>query len=123
VLSAYLAGSRVTASKNAPALAHILAKAKIDSKAFKMALYGFAVSAPLSHYLNGTVQSLFAGKPSKGAKIGQLLSSYFVVMPIQTIGRLLSLLSDGKKGSHHQCVYFLLSLSGVHGRDQRRAFL
>ena len=48
---------------------HVLASAKVDARAFKMALYGLFVSAPLNHYLVGTLQKVFAGKTGCGAKL------------------------------------------------------
>ncbi|KAF9822076.1 hypothetical protein IEO21_00070 [Rhodonia placenta] len=84
VLATHLAGERAPrVSKDAPAYAHALAAAKINPKAYKMALYGFCVSAPLGHTLVGLVQKLFAGKTSLAAKIGQLLLGNLVVAPIQ----------------------------------------
>lgn len=87
ILASHLAGVPVPQpAKSAPLPMHILAQAKITPKAFKMALYGFFVSAPLSHYLVGALQRQFAGKTSMGAKIGQVLASNLIVAPIQTLG-------------------------------------
>ncbi|EMD42168.1 hypothetical protein CERSUDRAFT_43293 [Gelatoporia subvermispora B] len=69
--------------KGAPLYAHALARARVDAKAVKMALYGAFVSAPLSHVLVGAVQRFFAGKTGPAAKIGQILASLFVVAPAQ----------------------------------------
>jgi len=73
-------------SKETPFLLRLLANYYVDSKAFKMALYGFLVSAPLGHVLTGALQKAFAGKTSPAAKIGQLLASNLVVAPIQASG-------------------------------------
>ncbi|PCH33760.1 hypothetical protein WOLCODRAFT_135300 [Wolfiporia cocos MD-104 SS10] len=84
VLATHLAGvpaQRVP--KDAPLYAHALARAKINTKAPRMALYGLCVSAPLSHTLVGLMQKLFAGKTGLGAKIGQLLVSNLVIAPMQ----------------------------------------
>jgi len=84
VLATHLAGERTPpVPKDAPLYAHALARAKINPKAPKMALYGLLVSAPLGHTLVGLMQKLFAGKTSLAAKIGQLLVSNLVVAPIQ----------------------------------------
>ncbi|KZT05976.1 uncharacterized protein LAESUDRAFT_654759 [Laetiporus sulphureus 93-53] len=71
--------------KDAPLYARLLALTKINAKAPKMALYGFFVSAPLSHTMVGQMQRLFAGKTSLSAKIGQVLVSNLVVAPIQVL--------------------------------------
>ncbi|KAJ7596893.1 hypothetical protein C8J56DRAFT_918586 [Mycena floridula] len=91
LLGSRLAGVPVSPTpKNAP-IQRALALAHIDAKAAKMALYGFLVSAPLSHYLTGVVQKIFAGRTSTGAKVGHLLASNLVVAPIQTAVYLASL--------------------------------
>ncbi|KAJ7932535.1 hypothetical protein B0H13DRAFT_2227701 [Mycena leptocephala] len=38
-------------ARDAPALIHLLARSHIDLRAVKMAIYGFLVSAPISHFL------------------------------------------------------------------------
>jgi len=55
-------------------------------KAVKMAIYGFLISAPLGHFLVGTLQKAFAGKKGTGAKIGQILASNLLIAPIQASG-------------------------------------
>jgi peroxisomal membrane protein 2 len=72
--------------KNAPVIAHILARGHIDIKAVKMALYGFFIAAPLGHYLVGALQKAFAGRTGTGARIGQILASNLIIAPIQTAG-------------------------------------
>ncbi|KAG6832289.1 hypothetical protein H0H92_003522 [Tricholoma furcatifolium] len=85
VLGSTIAGVPVKRpAKNAPSFVHVLAALNIDAKAFKMAIYGFLVSAPLSHYLTGTLQKAFAGKTSTGAKVGQILANSLLVSPITT---------------------------------------
>ncbi|TFK56962.1 hypothetical protein OE88DRAFT_1640768 [Heliocybe sulcata] len=84
VLATHLAG--VPAKKpspNAPFYRQLLARSQIDSKALKMAIYGFFISAPMGHYLVGALQKAFAGKTSTVAKIGQILASNLLVAPIQ----------------------------------------
>ncbi|KAJ7092587.1 hypothetical protein C8R44DRAFT_816069 [Mycena epipterygia] len=71
-------------AKNSSVLLHLLARMHIDIKAFKMALYGFLVSAPLSHFLVGTLQKAFAGRTGTGAKVAQIVASNLLVAPIQT---------------------------------------
>jgi len=74
--------------KDAPHVLHLLAQAKIDTKALKMALYGFLVSAPLGHFLVGNLQKAFAGKTGTGAKIAQIVASNLLIAPIQATGKL-----------------------------------
>ncbi|KAF9015516.1 hypothetical protein BDQ17DRAFT_1341210 [Cyathus striatus] len=78
-------------SSDAPIIAHLLARARVDLKALKMALYGFLVSAPLSHYLVGALQKAFAGKTSPRAKVAQIIANNLVVSPIQTVAFLASM--------------------------------
>lgn len=68
--------------KDAAPLTKTLARARIDSKAIKMALYGFFVSAPMAHFLVGTLQKAFAGKTGLKARLGQLLASNLLISPI-----------------------------------------
>ncbi|KAH7885907.1 hypothetical protein F5I97DRAFT_1171005 [Phlebopus sp. FC_14] len=77
--------------KDASTLHKVLARARIDSKALKMALYGFFVSAPLGHYLVGLLQKAFAGKTGIKYRIGQLLASNLLVAPIQAVAFLSSM--------------------------------
>jgi len=76
---------------NASIVTHLLARAHISTKAAKMALYGLLVSAPLSHYLVGLLQRVFAGKTGKGARLAQIVSSNLFVIPIQTCAYLASM--------------------------------
>jgi len=78
-------------SKESPAIMRTLARAHIDTKALKMAVYGFLVSAPLSHYLIGLLQKTFAGKTSLGAKVAQIVASNLLVSPIQASAYLASM--------------------------------
>ena len=91
---------------------HALAKAKVDSKAIKMALYGFLVSAPLGHVLVGALQRAFAGRTGPGAKVGQIVASNAIVAPIQASGMLSTLFRSLEKtlSSH--------SIPRVHGHHQ-----
>ncbi|KAI0094771.1 hypothetical protein BDY19DRAFT_1080534 [Irpex rosettiformis] len=68
--------------RDAPTYEHVLAAAKIESKAFKMSLYGFFVSAPLSHVLVGKLQQVFAGKTDVKSKVLQILASNLLISPI-----------------------------------------
>lgn len=72
--------------KDAAPLTKALARARIDSKAIKMALYGFFVSAPMGHFLVGTLQKAFAGKTGLKARLGQLLASNLLISPINALG-------------------------------------
>jgi len=92
VLGSHLAHEPVRpAPKNAPVYSHLLAHAKVDARAGKMALYGFLVSAPLSHVLVGQLQRVFAGRTGRAAKIGQVVASSLIVSPIQAFFYLASL--------------------------------
>ncbi|KAJ3219142.1 hypothetical protein HDU67_002475 [Dinochytrium kinnereticum] len=56
---------------------------KIDSKAAKMAAYGFFISGPLGHHLYAALEKAFEGKSGAGWSILKLLASNLVVAPIQ----------------------------------------
>jgi peroxisomal membrane protein 2 len=85
VLGSHLASVPVRKpAKDAPVYSHVLARAKVDARALKMALYGFVVSAPLSHVLVGELQKAFAGRTGRAAKLGQVIASNLIVSPIQT---------------------------------------
>lgn len=85
VLGSHLASVSVRKpAKDAPVYSHVLACAKVDARALKMALYGFVVSAPLSHVLVGELQKAFAGRTGRAAKLGQVIASNLIVSPIQT---------------------------------------
>jgi len=64
-------------------LEHLFAASKVNAKAFKMALFGFLVSAPLGHTLVKTMHRAFAGRTGPGAKLGMLATSLLVIAPIQ----------------------------------------
>jgi len=83
VLGSKIAGAVPKVHKNASPLARNLASAYIDAKAIKMALYGFLVSAPLSHYLLGAIQRAFDGKTSSQDKIRQVIANNILISPIQ----------------------------------------
>jgi hypothetical protein len=68
--------------KDATPLTKALVRARIDSKAVKMALYGFFISAPMGHFLVGMLQKAFAGKTGLKARLGQLLASNLLISPI-----------------------------------------
>ncbi|KAJ8083840.1 hypothetical protein AAF712_000757 [Marasmius tenuissimus] len=92
VLASHIAQTPVKKpSKDASAAQHILARARVDARAFKMALYGFLVSAPLSHFLVGLLQKAFAGKTGTKARVGQILASNLCVAPIQASAYLASM--------------------------------
>jgi len=55
----------------------------VNAKAFKMALFGFLISAPLGHVLVKTMQKFFAGRNGPAAKLGMLATSLLVIAPIQ----------------------------------------
>ncbi|KAG5340620.1 hypothetical protein C0989_001062 [Termitomyces sp. Mn162] len=83
VLGSTIAGAHVKRpAKDASPLLHILAALNINLKSLKMAIYGFLVSAPMSHYLTGTLQKAFAGKTGAGARIGQIVANSLLISPI-----------------------------------------
>jgi peroxisomal membrane protein 2 len=86
VLGSKIAGAVPKVNKNASSLTRALASAYIDGKAAKMALYGFLVSAPLSHYLVGALQKAFAGKTSSRDRIRQIIASNLLISPVQVAG-------------------------------------
>lgn len=73
-------------AKDAPFLVHLLARAQISGKAFKMATYGALVSAPLSHVLVNALQKAFAGQTGLKGRLGMLVASQLIVAPIQIFG-------------------------------------
>ncbi|KAH9982365.1 hypothetical protein BGW80DRAFT_1262972 [Lactifluus volemus] len=92
VLGSHLANVPVRyPAKDAPFYSHVLARAKVDARAVKMAVYGLLVSAPISHVLVGTLQKAFAGKTGRAAKLGQIVASNLIVSPIQAASYLASL--------------------------------
>ncbi|KAF8273912.1 hypothetical protein EI94DRAFT_1676084 [Lactarius quietus] len=92
VLGSHLADAPVPQpAKDAPFFIHALARAKVDTRAIKMALYGLLVSAPLGHILVSELQKAFAGRTGRGAKIGQVVASNLIVAPIQAVSYLASL--------------------------------
>ncbi|THV07646.1 hypothetical protein K435DRAFT_959713 [Dendrothele bispora CBS 962.96] len=92
VLGSNIAGLPVKRpTKDAPFFYHALAQAHIDTKAIKMALYGFLVSAPLGHVLVGVLQKVFAGRTGLGARVAQILASNLFIAPIQTTAFLTSM--------------------------------
>ncbi|EJD04055.1 uncharacterized protein FOMMEDRAFT_19367 [Fomitiporia mediterranea MF3/22] len=92
VLASHVANSPVQRPpKVSPRVAHALAIAKVDVKAFKMAVYGFFVSAPLGHVLVGLLQKVFAGRTGARARVAQILASNLLVAPIQSVVYLASM--------------------------------
>jgi len=92
VLSSHLAGVRPSKpAKDASPMARSLTAAHINAKALKMAAYGALISAPLSHYLSGALQRIFAGKTSRSAKAAYILCNNTFVAPIQTVVYLASI--------------------------------
>lgn len=85
VLASHLAGVPVRQpARDAPLYSHVLARAKVNTRAVKVALYGLLVSAPLSHVLVGALQKAFAGKTGRAARLGQIFASNLIISPIQT---------------------------------------
>jgi hypothetical protein len=88
VLGSHLAGVPARQpAKDAPLYSHVLARAKVNTRAVKVALYGFLVSAPLSHVLVGQLQKAFSGRTGRAARLGQIFASNLIVSPIQTFGQ------------------------------------
>jgi hypothetical protein len=107
-------------SKDAPPIAHILARGHIDIRALKMAGYGFFVAAPLSHFLVGLLQKAFAGKTGAGARVAQILASNLLVAPVQTAGECDSYRFPFCKASRTQHRAPKCSVPGIHGCYCRR---
>jgi len=86
ILGSNIAGVPIARpSKDASAITRILAAARIDSKSLQMGAYGAFIAAPMSHYLVGTLQKLFAGKTSPTARAAQILANNILIAPVQTI--------------------------------------
>ncbi|KAF9455058.1 hypothetical protein P691DRAFT_800069 [Macrolepiota fuliginosa MF-IS2] len=77
--------------RDVPFLVALLSRSHINIRAVKMAIYGFCVSAPLSHFLVGLLQKAFAGKTSTAAKIGQIVANNLLVSPVQASAYLASM--------------------------------
>lgn len=90
ILGNHLAGvppKRV--SKDAPFYEKLAARLKLDSRALKMFVYGFFVSAPLSHFTTGVLQRVFAGRTNTFAgKLLQVLASLVFQAPLTVISYL-----------------------------------
>ena len=86
VLGSNLSGTPANVSKGALAIVRSLQSVHLNAKAIKMAIYGFLVSAPMSHILVGLLQKAFAGKTSPRAKVAQILANNLFVAPIQASG-------------------------------------
>lgn len=111
VLGSNLSGTPPRVSKNSSPLVRALNGAHIDAKAIKMALYGFLISAPMSHFLIGLLQKAFEGKTSTRDRIAQIVASNLLVSPIQTSGMFRA------QFLHIGCVYDNLcsSIPGIDG--------
>jgi len=77
--------------RDAPFLAALLSRGHVNTRAVKMAIYGFCVSAPIAHFLVGTLQKAFAGKTSLRAKVAQIVAHNLLVSPIQISAYLTSM--------------------------------
>ena len=86
VLGSNLSGTPANVSKGASAMVRSLQSIHLNGKAIKMAIYGFLVSAPISHILVGVLQKAFAGKTSPLARVTQILANNLFVSPIQASG-------------------------------------
>lgn len=84
VLARHLAGVPTRRlHPSAGPLEHLFAASKINLKAFKMAVFGFLVSAPLGHAMVKTMHRIFAGRKGPTLKLGMLAASLLVIAPIQ----------------------------------------
>jgi len=83
VLGSNLSGTPANVSKGASAMVRSLQSIHLNAKAIKMAIYGFLVSAPISHILVGLLQKAFAGKTSPRARVMQIFANNLFVSPIQ----------------------------------------
>jgi hypothetical protein len=83
VLGSNLSGTPANVTKGASAMVRSLQSVHLDAKAIKMAIYGFLVSAPMSHVLVGLLQKAFAGKTSLRARVAQIIANNILVSPIQ----------------------------------------
>ncbi|KAF8337415.1 uncharacterized protein EI90DRAFT_3144475 [Cantharellus anzutake] len=109
VLANHLAGVNLPAPKSANPLRSFTAAAKIDSRAFKLALYGFFISAPLGHYAVGSLQKFFEGKNGPSARFLLLLGNNLFVAPLQTAAYLTSMAVIGGARSSSQILAVLKS--------------
>ena len=116
VLASHIAGVPAQGvQKDASFYKHALARAKLDTKALKMAFYGFFISAPLGHLLVGLLQKVFAGRSDLKAKIGQILASNLVVAPIQVSSESSSCLPIIKETTLIWHAVYLASMAIING--------
>ena len=111
VLASHLAGTPANVSKGASAIVRSLQSAHLSTKAIKMAIYGFLVSAPLSHFLVGLVQKSFAGRTGTRPKVAQIIVNSLFVSPIQASGNSVPL-------KINTFLSICFSTPCVYGRDQ-----
>lgn len=82
----------------------IKVKNLITPKVIGLFIYGFCMSTPISHYMYGIINQLYAGPPSTAKKVAQILTSLCTVTPtisavyVLWIG-LLNTYRPGKAGS------------------------
>jgi len=92
IIASHLAGVPPSkSSKYASPIVQSLAAVHINTKTLKMAAYGAFISAPVSHYLVGILQRIFAGKTGQSARAAQILCSNIFIAPIQTVVYLASM--------------------------------
>src|SRR5258708_19332929 len=70
-------------ARDAPLHLHVLARAKVNTRAIKIGLYGLLISGPLSHVLVDELQKVFSGKTGRAAKLGQIFAINMIISPIQ----------------------------------------
>jgi peroxisomal membrane protein 2 len=98
----HLAGVPLRSGKASPVYTRALSAAKIDLRAFKLAIYGFLVGAPLSHVLVSALQKAFEGKETPLYKILFLIANNILVAPVQTAGQHLSPLNTLSSCLQHE---------------------
>ncbi|CAG8617641.1 13398_t:CDS:2 [Ambispora leptoticha] len=54
-----------------------------NERVVKMVIYGFFISGPLGHFLFQTLNKVFAGRTTSGAKLLQIIASNLIISPIQ----------------------------------------
>ncbi|KAI8841684.1 hypothetical protein BC829DRAFT_376539 [Chytridium lagenaria] len=79
----YKASTAATLNGLQEVVASQLTGGKVDSKAAKMAAYGFFISGPLGHHLYAILEKVFEGKTGAGWSVAKLIATNLVVAPIQ----------------------------------------
>jgi hypothetical protein len=99
VIARHLAGVPAKhVGKHSPWWKRFLAKAKINPKAVKMALYGLLVAAPLNHYMVSTMHKFIPHNTNAAVQWRKIALSMVLITPVQIVAHLVNLaIVDGAR--------------------------